>query len=304
MTETRARCVRWAVRCIGFIIFAYLLHRIGPDKLWNAISTLRPVYVAAALPIFFIMIWVKTVKMRILMRTPIRLGGLYGLNAFAFSVGSLTPGRLGEFAKIAFLSKSGVAVSESFAVTLIDRISDVGIMILCALGGLYVFFGAAAGWTGLAVVLLLAAGSIVLWYSDRMLLKITAGKWRELVEREGRAVRSYVQGVSWKIWGCTMVLTLAYLGLYFLQMWILARGLSLPITYVQAAMAISCAALPAILPISIGNIGPRDAVLAAIFARLGWGAESGVAFSTVILALFLANGIFGVMFVPKKEPTP
>lgn len=302
MTTGRARIVRWAVRCIGFVIFGVLLYRIGPGKIWESVSSVQPVYFFAALPVFFLMIGVKTLKMRVLMRSPMKFSELYDLNAFGFSVGSITPGRLGEFSKIIFLSRAGITVSESFTVTLIDRMSDVAGMILCAAAGMYVFFGPAAGWIGGITALACAAAAMALWYSDRLSRRLTWGKLRELVEIEGQAVRAYVRNLTPDRWGMTLVLTLLYLGLYFFQMWILSRGLHLPITYVQTTMAISASAVPAILPISVFNVGPRDAVLAAIFSRMGWGAEGGLALSTLILALFLVNGIFGLFFLPRRPP--
>lgn len=301
MTSLRAGMLRWAVRCIGFLIFGYLLYRIGPGKLWNTLAAVRPVYFALALPIFFVMIWVKTVKMRTLMRTDVALADLYRMNAFAFSIGSLTPGRLGEFSKIIFLSRMGIPISESFSVTFVDRLSDVGLMIVCALFGLYTFFGPVAGWLGLLVVILFSLGAFALWFSDRLLLRVTWGKWREIIEQEGASIRSYLRSLRGPTWAWTLAWTLVYLDFYFLQMWILALGLKLPVNYIQTTMAISCSAIPAILPISVANIGPRDAVLAAIFMRMGWGAEGGVALSTMILALFFMNGVFGLIFLPRKN---
>lgn len=249
------------------------------------------------------MIGVKTLKMRALMRSPLKFSELYYLNAFGFSVGSITPGRLGEFSKIIFLSRSGIPISESFTVTLIDRMSDVGGMIVCAVAGATVFFGVTAGWIGGFAALAGAAAALALWYSDRLARRITWGKLRELVDLEGQAIRAYVRNLTADKWGITLALTVFYLGLYFLQMWILARGLHLPISYVQTTMAISASAVPAILPISVFNVGPRDAVLAAIFSRMGWGAEGGLALSTLILALFLVNGLFGLFFLPRKPST-
>lgn len=298
----RTAVTRWGVRCIGLVIFAYLLHLIGPAKIWRTIRGIQPVYFAAALPIFFVMIGVKTVKMRLLMRHRLGFSELYDLNAFGFSAGSITPGRLGEFSKIIFLSRFGVPVSESFAVTLIDRLSDVALMMVCAVAGMYVFFGAAAGRIAAAVLILLGAAGMVLWYSDRILKRVTWGNLRELLTIEGAAIRAYVRTVRGELWGLTVVLTMVYLGFYFLQMWIVAKGLNLPITYVQITMAISASAVPAILPISFFNVGPRDAVLAAIFSKMGWGAEGGLALSTLILFLFLVNGIFGLFFLPRRPP--
>lgn len=284
------------------MIFGYLLYRIGPGKLWGAVRSVHVSYFLGALPIFFAMIGVKTLKMRMIMRSPMSFSELYDLNAFAFSIGAVTPGRLGEFSKIIFLSKRNVPVAESFTITLIDRLADVSGMIVCAIFGLHVFFGAEAGRMGLAGAVVLMACGMAFWFSDRFLRFVTRGKWRELVDMEGNAIRSYVRRISVPNWIGVISLTIVYLGLYFLQMWILAVGLHSPISYLQTTMAISAAAIPAILPVSFFNVGPRDAVLAAIFSRMGWGAEGGVALSTLILFLFLINGLFGLFFLPRKDP--
>ena len=228
MDSSGSRIFRWSIRCIGFLIFGYLLHRIGPDKLWQTIRSIRPLYFLAAFPIFFVMIGVKSVKMQYLMRHRLSFRQVYGLNAFAFSVGSITPGRLGEFSKIVFLSKAGIPVAESFSVTFIDRISDVCIMIICACFGLFTFFGPAAGAAGLLGFVAVGIAGIIFWFSDRILRRVVRGKWRDLVELEGNAIRAYIRQIPIQLWGLTLAFTLMYLGLYFFQMWILSKGLHLP----------------------------------------------------------------------------
>ncbi len=301
MSNPPRRWMRWAVRSIGFVIFAYLLHRIGPEKIWNTILSVHLGYFAAALPIFFLMIGVKSIKTQILLKTPVSLRDLYRLNAFGFSVGSITPGRLGEFTKVIFLSNHHVPVAEAFSATLIDRLSDVILMMICAVAGVCVFFSPAAGWAAVAALAGLVVAALALWFSDKLLRRVTTGRLRDLIDIEGHAIRSFIQTVPVRVWLSVSALTVAYLGLYFLQMWILARGLHLPISYVQTTMAISAAAVPAILPISVFNVGPRDAVLASIFRNMGWGGDKGVALSTLILVLFLMNGVFGLFFLPRRK---
>lgn len=300
MTGSRKGWVRWAVRCIGLGIFAYLLYRIGPEKIWITIRGVDLVYFAGALPIFFLMIAVKSLKTRVLLKTPVSFGDLYRLNAFGFSIGSVTPGRLGEFSKIIFLANQGVPVAEGFAATLIDRLGDVLLMMVCAVAGMFAFFSAAAGWAGVAALAGLATAGFAIWVSDPFLRRVTRGKLRDLIQLEGAAIRAFIRAIPSHAWAATAALTVLYLGLYFLQMWILAKGLGLPISYLQTTMAISASAAPAILPISIFNVGPRDAVLYAIFRGMEWGGERGVALSTLILVLFLLNGIFGLLFLPRR----
>ena len=62
MSNPQRRWMRWAVRSIGFVIFAYLLHRIGPGKIWDTIRSVQIGFFAAALPIFFLMIGVGLLR--------------------------------------------------------------------------------------------------------------------------------------------------------------------------------------------------------------------------------------------------
>lgn len=301
--NTRILKSRWMIRSIGFVIFGILIHRIGPSKLWGTILSVDLYSFLMAIPIFFIMMFVKTIKMRGLMRTPFSLRRLYSLNAFTFSVGSITPGRIGEFSKIIFLSRFGISVTESLSVTLIDRFMDVFLMICCAAAGMFVFFGPTQGWIGVVVVISVALLMLGLLFSDRVMTFLIRGKWMEIVRTEGRGARSYIYNLPWSVWFSAGGLTILYLGLYFLQMWVLVQSLDIPgsVGYTHMAMAVSTSAMPAILPISIGNIGPRDAILILIFSRMGWGAENGMAFGILILALFLMNGLFGLFFFPRQD---
>jgi uncharacterized membrane protein YbhN (UPF0104 family) len=68
-------------------------------------------------------------------------------------------------------------------------------------------------------------------------------------------------------------------------LWLLfvALRIDLDLTYVIAST--SLAGLAALLPISVGGIGTRDATLVILFAMTGHSREEAVALSTLILAL-------------------
>ena len=86
-----------------------------------------------------------------------------------------------------------------------------------------------------------------------------------------------------------LVTVIAY-ALFYLQCYLAALALRLPLSYPYAAFCVSLASLLALLPISISGLGVRDATFIALLLPLGVTAEMAVSYSVLILLVF---NVFG-----------
>ena len=77
---------------------------------------------------------------------------------------------------------------------------------------------------------------------------------------------------------------------FYLQCYLIALALRLPLSYAYAAFCVSIASLLALLPISISGLGVRDATFLALLLPLGVTAELAISYSLLILLVF---NVFG-----------
>lgn len=301
---------RWALRLIGVVLFAYFLHRIGLERLGIIMKAIHPGLFLLAVPIFFVMLAVKAIKIQTMLAVPVEFAYLFRVNAFSFSIGAFTPGRLGEFTKIVYLTRAGVPRASAILATLIDRIQDVFFLYVWALVGVFHFFGAGAGAAGLALLVLglLACGSLL--KSGRSILRFVPARWREMLETEWDNLARSLRELGWRPLAVSAAWTILYLGIYFFQMWLVAQSLRIhDLDYFSISLMIAAGSLTALLPISIAGVGSRDAVLILLFQQYAWSGHHervelqglAVAFSTLILFLFILNGLSGLCFSPDKK---
>ena len=80
----------------------------------------------------------------------------------------------------------------------------------------------------------------------------------------------------------------------FIQWYIIAKSLAIPISLFFTFAIMSISRLFSFLPISFSGIGTRDAALIFLFSLLGLDNELAVAYSLLIfIIIYLFNGFFG-----------
>jgi len=93
-----------------------------------------------------------------------------------------------------------------------------------------------------------------------------------------------------------LLVTIMAYALFYLQCYLTALALQLPLSYPYAAFCVSLASLLALLPISISGLGVRDATFIALLLPLGVTAEMAVSYSLLILLVFnVFGGAWGAM---------
>lgn len=209
-------------------------------------------------------------------------------------LGTVTPGRMGEFSKAAFIRgwQPGTSWGTAMGVTLLDRFIDVGVLALAALAG-------AVWW--LVPVAYRGAGEAALMIALVLGAVIGLRSWRRLYDSApGRRARLFLSGKlgsaagdfyrslgamggrgAWRIVGWTAAAHL----LYFLHFYCLGRAMGSPLAFGVLAWGIALASLGAILPLSISGIGIRDAILLAVFTAHGELPARTLAISLAYLAI-------------------
>jgi uncharacterized protein (TIRG00374 family) len=304
VNEEPARRPQWKTtlqHAIGPLVLLLILYSIDYQELRGALGRASSSSLLLAAALMLPPVVLRALRWRLLLGPTAAgagFGRLLAIYAHAIFVGSVTPGRLGEFVKVVHVTRLGASRGEALMSVLTDRLYDVVFLAGVGAAGLWALalsddvtllgLSAAAGLVALG---LWAAWHIA--YATRM-----AGVRSAILERLPERLRVRVMGVAGElrsalqtlsprvIWSAALLTASAW-ALAYLANYLVARSLGLDVSYLDMAAISAICSLVALLPISVLGAGTRDAVLIVILARYGGTPAEAVALSTLMLALTL-----------------
>jgi glycosyltransferase 2 family protein len=290
------------LRYLGILAFAFLIWYVGPRNLLQALAGTRFSYLFAALVLNLPLIALKTWRWQVLLLgVGIRLPFVAAFRAYAVGifVGCLTPGRLGEFIKVAYVTQnSGEETGKALPSVLIDRLYDLYLLLVLGLIGLF-HYSLAGDQPALLTLTLLAGVLFGLpalistprlgnWLRQSPAFARLKASWRETLLEIHTQLASLTCTTLVRGFGLTAG---AYL-VFFFQCQLGAWGTGLRVPFLDLVLVMAITNLLTLLPVSISGIGVRDVSLVVLLARFGIGQAQAVAFSLAILVIFYVGGIF------------
>ena len=283
---------------VSAVLLVWLLQRVPVADVTAALARLRPTTLALAVALTLVSYlgraqrWAKLLS-RAGLRLP--LGRAWCLTLLGVGYGLVTPGKVGEFARVLHL---GVPRAQALASVVWDRATDVLILEALALpafvcvpawrGPVLWLFAAVVGVT-LALVMLLESRRVqgavarALPFAAGPLARWQAASTGTLASQ---AFRAGLAGGAF------------YYAFNFAAGFLLLRDL---VASVPPALLLGFPIIPLLgnLPIAFSGLGLREQVSAALFAPLGAGAAAGPAFSLAWFAVAtLAPGVLGLLLAP------
>ncbi|MCE5278165.1 MAG: lysylphosphatidylglycerol synthase transmembrane domain-containing protein [Planctomycetaceae bacterium] len=305
------------LHCVGLVVFVWLVWRCDWRAMLRSWQTLRGDLFALGCLLFPVMMIFKTWRFQALTQRTvgrISLGRAWIVYLAAYFVGIITPGRLGEFARVRYLVKSHqVTVARAFRPVLIDRMFDV--LCLVAVGLL--------GWAALGLrgiegmtttrVALLGIVAIVLltgplWGSPAIR---ALGQWAPSRSKFSKLMAWLEETLSifyTPLGGlCAAMTLLAYL-VGFLQAWLIVKAMGINnIAYPDMCVLMASICLAMLLPVSVSGFGTREGAAVLLMGQVyGIAAEQAIAFS--LLYFVMSNVIGGLsggvcyLFMPLCRP--
>jgi glycosyltransferase 2 family protein len=289
------------LRYLGLLAFAFLLWYVGPRNLFQALADTNPSYLLVALVLNLPLIALKTCRWRLLLGAAgISLPWMTAARAYAAGIfiGCLTPGRMGEFIKAAYVAQSsGEATGKALPSVVIDRLYDLYFLLVLGLIGLFHYslvddkaslltFALLAGLL-FALPVLISTPRLGHWLRQSPAIARLKASWREtLLEIHGQlatlTTATLVRGFG---------LTACAFLVFFFQCQLGAWGVGVKLPFSDLVLVMSITNFLTFLPVSISGIGVRDASLIILLARFGIGQTQAVAFSLAILVIFYVGGI-------------
>ncbi|VVB59981.1 Lysylphosphatidylglycerol synthase TM region [uncultured archaeon] len=282
---------------VGGSILLYLFNKIGFGKIKAAVLSLNPVYMLGFFFFIALSVILKGLKWKMslgIFDIKTKLLDATEMWIIGFSIGAMTPGRMGDFVKILYLDEKK---SKSMGAVLLDRLTDVFAVLVFALMGLGIFgsaVGSAKQMIFLAFAALLAGILILKKYhkplSGAVLSRIVPKKYRaSLKEGAAHFFESSRQALKYRkrIFGISLMSVFIWM-VSGLQGFIIARSLGIGIGYLPLLFILSIVALVELIPITVAGLGTREATIVFLMSVLGVESEKAIVFS-------LVNFIFGYL---------
>jgi uncharacterized membrane protein YbhN (UPF0104 family) len=296
----------WILRIAGTLIFVALLVWLdvtGVLSIQDVLATLaraNPWLVGLSIAFYMPFLVVKSARWRLIcidMLMPLPWPDAWRIYAIGLAAGTFTPGQVGDVIKAWFLQRMGNPLGRSIGSSVLDRLFDVAGLAVLGLLGVVVYGQKFAGQT--QVLLLIAAGCVFAvaffaWAPTRLWL---VGYVKRRLARLGLGGSGTPGESEWSLRPNTLVyvglLTAASFAISVFRVWLLAAALGIVLGPLLVSGFVGLTTAAALVPVSVGGIGTRDAVAALALAQLGRPAAEAVALSSLILLLNLSQAIIG-----------
>ncbi len=313
----------WIIlRAVGLVVLAVILWQLDYGKLWSLLAEADPLPMGITLALVPVSLAAKAVRWHVLLREldiriPLRQS-LFTYMAGIF-MGLVTPGKLGEFSRSAYLKQSGAAgLAESLSSQVIDRLYDLQMLGLMVWVG-FIWMGSAVapalpwvGWIGLAVNLGVV-GTVFLLpdLRRRTSRRIGSALLKRLPERlhlPGKTMFASLSALMRpKALPGPVLLTLLSYAILLVQIWLIAMAVGLDVPLAPALLAVMMANLLSLLPITVAGFGTREGALLVLLGPYDATNEQIVLYSLGVFFVFYiggaAVGIVGWLLAPTYAGT-
>lgn len=286
---------------LAAVLIGYIFYRWPPATFIDVLTTIAPVYLAAACLLMPVKVWFEFRRWLLLIRLAdptCKLSTVFASMLVGVAGGVVTPGSLGEHARIAPFANAGRL--RALSLSIFDGIAWAGVATLIAAAALiclpldlYLQRGGVEQWATAGV--LIGAGVTIVWecllmamvFSPRRVTALLARvPWiaRRKTFQEMRSALALVGR-----WQRLHLVALAAgtFGVYLLQFDLIMRGLGFAHHLTWAGAAVS-ALIRRMLPFTAGGIGVNEVSAAELLMPLG--AQPQIAI-TGAMALFLINRV-------------
>ena len=280
---------------VSLVLLVLLARRVPFHDAADALGRLRPGTLASCVALSLVGYWGRARRWSILLercgvtlpsRTSYRLtlvGTFYGL---------VTPGRVGEFARVLHLDAPRTATLSS---AVWDRVADILILeLLCVPAFLFV-----PAWRGpllltyLALVAFTVAGVVAL--GNPAVLRGVA-RIVPVLARPAERWAGYSRGL---LLGGVGVASFGWGAFFYVfnyaVAWLLIRDL---VPHASPLLLVGLPVIPLLgnLPVALGGLGLREQVSASVFGQFGAGAANGAVFSLLLFTtVTLLPGLLGFL---------
>jgi len=306
---------------VGLIIFIIILTQINIAETYAILSNTIPLFVIFALLFIIPTIAVKGIKWNFLIRLfKAKLSDITAAKFWliGYHVSSITPGKMGDLIKIHLLKDvTNLSVSKRIITVLFDRIFDIiSLSILAIFIGLLFYqqyFYTIFFMYGLIIFLGIIVCLFLFIFNRKIIIKILRVIHRFLIPKNFKEVAKlhfseFQDAVNYafnhkKVLFFNFAFSLIAWFMIFISYYLLARAISIKMSFIFMIFFISLTLLLNILPISFEGVGLRDmAFIFFLTTELSLSVELAISFSILILLFnYVSSGIGSFLWIKQSK---
>ena len=290
------------IKFFGVVLFIIILSFIDLKKIGMIINSINPIYLLSAFFLNLPQLFIKSVRWNHLLRQQnifIGLDKTFLIYLNSIYLGIITPGRIGEFAKVLYLKNYiNLDISKGFSSVLVDRIFDLYLLIIIGLIGVWEFeiFGMIS--SGFNVLLILLIFSPLLVLNSKITEKVFKVLFNVIVSKKyngkildgfNKFKLSMNQLVNYKLIYSFLLTLISYI-IFFLQCYLTSLSLNLPVGYFTITLIMSITNLISFIPVTISGLGTREAMLIFLFSLVELTSEHAITYSLLVFSVFYIGG--------------
>lgn len=224
-------------------------------------------------------------------------------------IGQILPGAVGgDIVRIWKTRQAGLTVRASINSVLLERIATVlGLILLFAVTAPFFFekfYKSPVGIWGFPIFVLVSVGGVGTLMLLNRLPKFF-NRWIVTHHLSGLAHDTRLMFLHpKKVWWLMFLVILGHINLCA-QIWVLAIGLKIPLTFVDSLLLVPPVILIAYIPISIGGWGVREMSMVTALGLAGISSAQSLVVSILFGLVALVVSLFGLVFwlKAKRETT-
>lgn len=281
----------WAVRLtVTAILLGLIVWRSQPGRLLPAAGKLGSANLILAALLTVPFLYLKTLRWLYMLRyagTEVSFGEAATSLVGGMGVALLTPARVGEVARIAYLrDPRKLRLS---ALVMLDKFFDVLVLVLLAISGAWQILG----WEAGAALSVIGAGGLVFTFFPQLFEGLVARiERRAPLGGRTHEVFSSLESLFPTATALYIALTLGSFVLVIIQFWLIIHGAA----HVSAGVAASTfplVILTNVVPLTIAGLGIREATAVVLLGH--YHVAASIAFVSAFTMFFLNTAIPGIV---------
>jgi glycosyltransferase 2 family protein len=243
------------------------------------------------------------------MKMPLTWPEAWRIYAIGLAAGTFTPGQAGDALKAWFLQAKGYPLGRALGGSVLDRIFDVAALAALGLLGVAIYGDRFAGQTPALVAWVVICVAMVAFFAyNRTRTWAVNFVSRRLSKLSGPSESGESRrDEGWSLQSRTLtyagLLTVASFTVSIFRVWLLAAAVGIGLNPLEVSGYVGLTTAAALVPVTVGGVGTRDAISVLALSQLGLAASRGLALSALILLLNLAQAITGWLVWLRYKPS-
>jgi len=271
---------------ISLVLIYVIFKKVGLSKLYDSLTKINYLYILPIILLFFLLVFFRAYKWHYLLNRKFKVNFKTSLKSLleGMAIGLLTPGRVGELSRAAFLKIK--KKKQTLSLIIFDRIVDLYILlILATLGFLYLSLISKIYFSIFIITLIGTTLVSVFMFLPKNIIDKTKKKrfYKRFIKIRfiGDLTKELIEGfkIDYKTRFIALVISILFYSFAYFQGLLILNSLGYQFSYLLSLIIFSTIIIAIFLPISFGGLGVREGVAVVILANFTIPMDIAVIFS-------------------------